>query len=330
MIYNGDAKPSNLKKTSEIKIPLLEDKNGISQHKHVANGNGEIHKIGNGSAADGCKSNATRNGIVTSKVLGYQKVHNGSNKSLPIESDLKRKHAEQKSCNLPDAVGRWYCCNDSYVSVSNLQEVLSEKVYILFFSRTKHRHVLPNKSFATNGTKACDSNGSDISKIPKSGHDVESTNPQQFVDHHSQKANSAMSSKVDKVIFNVQRKPGISGNENNDNNGDAKPSNLKKTSEIKIPLLEDKNGISQHKHVANGNGEIHKIGNGSAADGCKSNATRNGIVTSKVLGYQKVHNGSNKSLPIESDLKRKHAEQKSCNLPVDDHHSLANRKELKE
>nr|GEY20561.1 ubiquitin carboxyl-terminal hydrolase 25 [Tanacetum cinerariifolium] len=250
---------------------------------------------------------------------------------------------------IKDAVGRWYCCNDSYVSVSNLQEVLSEKVYILFFSRTKQRPVLPNKSFATNGTKACDSNGSDISKIPKSGHDVKSTNSQQFVDHPSQKADSGMSSKVDKVIFNVQRKPGISGNgvskkfhatinmktvvhnkENNDNNGDAKPSNLKKTSEMKIPLLEDKNGISQHKHVANGNGEIHKIGNGFAADGCKSNATRNGIVTSKVLGYPKVHNGSNKSLPLESDLKRKHVEQKSCNLPVDDHHSLANRKELKE
>ncbi|GJX67863.1 ubiquitin carboxyl-terminal hydrolase 25, partial [Tanacetum coccineum] len=76
---------------------------------------------------------------------------------------------------IKDAVGRWYCCNDSYVSVSNLQEVLSEKVYILFFSRTKQRPVLPNKSFAANGTKACDSNGSDISKIPKSGHDVKST-----------------------------------------------------------------------------------------------------------------------------------------------------------
>ncbi|GJZ42910.1 ubiquitin carboxyl-terminal hydrolase 25 [Tanacetum coccineum] len=53
-----------------------------------------------------------------------------------------------------DAVGCWYCCNDSYVSVSNLQEVLSEKVYILFFSRTKQRPVLPNKCYATNGTKA--------------------------------------------------------------------------------------------------------------------------------------------------------------------------------
>lgn len=250
---------------------------------------------------------------------------------------------------IKDAVGRWYCCNDSYVSVSNLQEVLSEKVYILFFSRTKQRAALPNKSFATNGTKSCESNGSDISKIPKFGHDVKSTDSQQFVDHHLRKANSATSSKVDKVIFSVQRKPGISGSgvtkkfpatfdmktivhnkENNDNNGDAKPSNLEKTSEKKIAVLEDKNGISQNKHVANGNGEIHRNGNGSVADGCKSNATRNGTATSKVLGCQEVHNGSNKSLPNNSDLKRKHVEQKSCNLPADDHHSLANREELKE
>lgn len=226
---------------------------------------------------------------------------------------------------------------------------MSEKVYILFFSRTKQRAALPNKSFATNGAKACESNGSDISKIPKFGHDVKSTDSQQFVDHHSRKANSATSSKVDKVIFSVQRKPGISGSgvtkkfpatidmktivhnkENNDNNGDAKPSNLKKTSEKKIPVLEDKNGISQNKHVANGNGEIHRNGNGSVADGCKSNATRNGTATSKVLGMQEVHNGSNKSLPNKSDLKRKHVEQKSCHLPADDHHSLANREELKE
>ncbi|KHG21118.1 Ubiquitin carboxyl-terminal hydrolase 25 -like protein [Gossypium arboreum] len=35
---------------------------------------------------------------------------------------------------IKDAMGRWYCCNDSFVSLSTLQEVLSEKVYILFFS----------------------------------------------------------------------------------------------------------------------------------------------------------------------------------------------------
>ncbi|EPS70410.1 ubiquitin carboxyl-terminal hydrolase, partial [Genlisea aurea] len=40
---------------------------------------------------------------------------------------------------IKDTLGRWFRCNDSYVSVSTLQEVLSERVYILFFSRTKQR-----------------------------------------------------------------------------------------------------------------------------------------------------------------------------------------------
>ncbi|CAM8954664.1 unnamed protein product [Rhodiola kirilowii] len=66
-----------------------------------------------------------------------------------------------------DAMGRWYCCNDSFVTLSSLQEVLSEKVYILFFSRTTQRpsptgtNISFNgmKSSASNGTKSCASNG---------------------------------------------------------------------------------------------------------------------------------------------------------------------------
>uniref|UniRef100_A0A7N0V6W1 Ubiquitin carboxyl-terminal hydrolase n=1 Tax=Kalanchoe fedtschenkoi TaxID=63787 RepID=A0A7N0V6W1_KALFE len=89
-----------------------------------------------------------------------------------------------------DAVGRWYCCNDSFVTLSSLQEVLSEKVYILFFSRTNQRAsptgtyfssngILSsassgtNKPCTVNGNKSCIShgngngNGNGITKIPK-------------------------------------------------------------------------------------------------------------------------------------------------------------------
>ncbi|CAA0808455.1 Ubiquitin carboxyl-terminal hydrolase 25 [Striga hermonthica] len=61
---------------------------------------------------------------------------------------------------IKDATGRWFCCNDSYVSVSTLQEVLSEKVYMLFFSRTKQRSqarvdiVNGNKNHKSNGSAA--------------------------------------------------------------------------------------------------------------------------------------------------------------------------------
>lgn len=37
---------------------------------------------------------------------------------------------------IKDAFGKWYCCNDAFVSLSSTQEVLSEKVYILFYIRT--------------------------------------------------------------------------------------------------------------------------------------------------------------------------------------------------
>uniref|UniRef100_A0A2P2J9K5 Ubiquitin carboxyl-terminal hydrolase n=2 Tax=Rhizophora mucronata TaxID=61149 RepID=A0A2P2J9K5_RHIMU len=69
---------------------------------------------------------------------------------------------------IKDAMGRWYCCNDSYVTLSTLQDVLSEKVYILFFSRTSQKSVPSSKTLASNGVKSCTLNGSEASKNPKS------------------------------------------------------------------------------------------------------------------------------------------------------------------
>ncbi|KAJ4976270.1 hypothetical protein NE237_001376 [Protea cynaroides] len=55
---------------------------------------------------------------------------------------------------IKDAIGRWYCCNDSHVSLSTLQEVLSEKVYILFFSRINQRPKRTKSAFASNGVES--------------------------------------------------------------------------------------------------------------------------------------------------------------------------------
>ncbi|KAK7243986.1 hypothetical protein RIF29_38801 [Crotalaria pallida] len=67
---------------------------------------------------------------------------------------------------IKDAMGRWYCCNDSCVTLASLQEVLSEKVYILFFSRTNQRPVSNNNSLVSNGGKAHHSNGNHASDAP--------------------------------------------------------------------------------------------------------------------------------------------------------------------
>ncbi|CAL5390871.1 unnamed protein product [Camellia sinensis] len=84
---------------------------------------------------------------------------------------------------IKDAMGRWYCCNDSYVKLSNLQEVLSEKVYILFFSCTKQRPGPANTALACNGVKSQECNGSDTSKSQKVGHSGKAVYTKQSVDH---------------------------------------------------------------------------------------------------------------------------------------------------
>lgn len=68
---------------------------------------------------------------------------------------------------MQDAKGRWYCCDDSSVSLATLKEVLSEKVYILFFSRTNQRSVPISNGFASNGIKSHHSNGGQASECPK-------------------------------------------------------------------------------------------------------------------------------------------------------------------
>ncbi|XP_074311213.1 ubiquitin carboxyl-terminal hydrolase 25 [Silene latifolia] len=55
---------------------------------------------------------------------------------------------------IKDAVGRWFCCNDSYVTLSTLQEVLTEKAYILFFTRTSQRPVSVDTTTMSNGVKS--------------------------------------------------------------------------------------------------------------------------------------------------------------------------------
>ncbi|WOL15326.1 ubiquitin carboxyl-terminal hydrolase 25 [Canna indica] len=66
---------------------------------------------------------------------------------------------------IKDASGRWYCCNDAHVSLSSTQEVLSEKVYILFYIRNNVAPK-PSKSVSScNGYKHSDTNGSNDSNL---------------------------------------------------------------------------------------------------------------------------------------------------------------------
>lgn len=144
-----------------------------------------------------------------------------------------------------DAMGRWYCCNDGSVKLSNLKEVLSEKVYILFFSRTKQRpvptkaalvpngvksekcngrdalksqkvtHLVPIKAAVTsNGVKSQDSNGGDAYKSQKMSNSVNEAHPKHAADLAFEK-NTLTPSKVNDMPSNTQPKLKSNGNSSN-------------------------------------------------------------------------------------------------------------------
>ncbi|KAB2636792.1 ubiquitin carboxyl-terminal hydrolase 25-like [Pyrus ussuriensis x Pyrus communis] len=103
---------------------------------------------------------------------------------------------------IKDAIGRWYCCNDSSVSLSTLQKVLSEKVYILFFSRINQRPALA--STASNGVSSHDCNGRETSKILKSALPPKGVQTKPY--------DVSAVSKVDKVPSSPRMKFNLSGN----------------------------------------------------------------------------------------------------------------------
>ncbi|XP_022732901.1 ubiquitin carboxyl-terminal hydrolase 25-like [Durio zibethinus] len=107
---------------------------------------------------------------------------------------------------IKDAMGRWYCCNDSFVSLSTLQEVLSEKVYILFFSRTNQMPGSFSATFSSNGVKPRDSNGSKASKIHKAVQ-LKPLQTKPYVEQSSPKDKVGLSSGP-RAKFNISEKPG--------------------------------------------------------------------------------------------------------------------------
>ncbi|KAL9268898.1 Ubiquitin carboxyl-terminal hydrolase 25-like protein [Drosera capensis] len=60
---------------------------------------------------------------------------------------------------IKDTLGKWYCCNDSDVTISTLQKVLSEKVYILFFTRSNRKPVPSHTPTVPKEAKPRASNG---------------------------------------------------------------------------------------------------------------------------------------------------------------------------
>ncbi|GAV60870.1 UCH domain-containing protein [Cephalotus follicularis] len=261
---------------------------------------------------------------------------------------------------IKDAMGRWYCCNDSCVTLSTLQEVLSEKVYILFFSRTNPRPASASSTFASNGVKSVDSNGSEASKIlkvaaPKAMH----TKP--FVAVSSGKGNSTIS-KVEKVPSGSRVKFDIIGNSGSKRftpNGNGKAnlykretsepdevvkdsSNEEKGENVKSSFI-NRNGSNENEKgdavdvenkqtfaLANGNGTSQSIRNNSVKpDICEGKGAISRGTMGRGPDHPELLNGGVNCHSDTSGSKRK-SQEDSCILLAQDAQSQAKVEELKD
>ncbi|XP_057949288.1 ubiquitin carboxyl-terminal hydrolase 25 [Malania oleifera] len=256
---------------------------------------------------------------------------------------------------IKDAMGRWYCCNDSYVSHSTLQEVLSEKVYILFFSRSNQRPVPAITNFPSSGVKSCDSNGINKSKVPKATLPLKAGHTQPQVEHSSGKGISTRS----KVYREPSQNMKLSNSENHcpkrasttngtidvhkkqsmGKNGDAKNSICTERSEkikgngvdrSKYDSVYGKN--SQTPALANQIGKIQNIHVDSAkADLCEGNGTGGRVPAGRGSDCQKLHNGGvNGYSHIPAPKRKSQDKDPTCILLSKDIHSQEMLEELKE
>ncbi|XP_050367501.1 ubiquitin carboxyl-terminal hydrolase 25 [Argentina anserina] len=150
---------------------------------------------------------------------------------------------------IKDAMGRWYCCNDQFVSLSTLKEVLSEKVYILFFSRTNQRSV----NTASNGVKSYGCNGLEASEKSKPA--LPPKGPQLKISEQSSWKDISTKSQVHKVPSGPRMKLNINGtysakktsltgngniackNHSLGLNGEVKDSVLDRSEKVNLPLM---------------------------------------------------------------------------------------------
>ncbi|GFZ12383.1 ubiquitin-specific protease 25 [Actinidia rufa] len=255
---------------------------------------------------------------------------------------------------IKDSMGRWYCCNDSFVKLSSLQEVLSEKVYILFFARTKQRPGPTKPALPSNGVKSQASNGSHTSKSSTITQPAKAVYTKQSVDNSFEKDNLT-GSKDNKVPSSTQANLSSFGNsgakkfpstvdvkivfnksQSNGKNGDVKASISTGNGGTKMSSING-NGVAKSKTVdgidngnikafpfANGNGKIKSAPTNSVeASFSEDNHARNGVTMEGVVNKHELKNGGVNGPSTISGSKRKLQDEDSGSLFAKDAHSQA-------
>ncbi|MCL7041977.1 hypothetical protein MKW94_009138 [Papaver nudicaule] len=183
---------------------------------------------------------------------------------------------------IKNAMDRWYCCNDSHVSPSAVEDVLSEKVYILFFSRVTQRPRTTKTVFAGNGVQSHESNGKDASPSSVTALPIEKVAAKPCETHFLEK---------DTPILYKNGKISSSGG-------------------IKFGLKR----LDSRKFAANGNGNVLVNGNGirngnaKGKENCQvngnghGNGNVNGSMNGTLEGYEKLNNGSMSVEKLKKDM----------------------------
>lgn len=232
-------------------------------------------------------------------------------------------------------MNRWYCCNDSFVSLSTLKEVLSEKVYILFFSRSKQRSAITSTDSTTNGMKYNGINGNGTCKVLKTGpHKVVSmkqtgdhpcdknkttprvddvpSSPQISVKNNGKSNAKHISTPVNNVKLVFHKK------ESGEKNGDVKASNFKKKTENNGLPFKDTNGISKSSNIVIDGERSHSDLLSNGKDNIQSNSNDSSAVKDRSPDHQLLGNGGISSFAPGLTSNQKLKEEKSCTVSAED------------
>nr|XP_027190650.1 ubiquitin carboxyl-terminal hydrolase 25 isoform X2 [Cicer arietinum] len=170
---------------------------------------------------------------------------------------------------IKDAMGRWYCCDDSCVTVATLQEVLSEKVYILFFSRTNQRSSSVSNSLTSNGVKPHHSNGSQASECPKVDGQLKAVQAKSNTEQSPWKDMPSVS-KIGKVPSSLRVKFDLNGSSNS------------KRSPVPVSVNGKVDALKNQPLLTNGHATDSVSLENSKKDPSSSLLTRNGFDKNKV------------------------------------------------
>ncbi|KAI3969593.1 hypothetical protein MKX01_020154 [Papaver californicum] len=205
---------------------------------------------------------------------------------------------------IKDAMGRWYCCNDSHVSPSTVEEVLSEKVYILFFSRVTQRPRSTKTVFVAHGVKSHESNGKDASLSSVTALPMKKVAAKPFETHFLEKdklsipKNGKISSSGG-IKFGFKRldsrKFPANGNGNGNGNGSGRGNG-----NVHVKGNGTGNGNANVKENAHANGNRHGNGNvdgsmnGKESAHASGNRHGNGNVDGSMNGKENAHANGNR------------------------------------